>query len=189
MSNENSNHDEETIEDFDDLFDEQEDNNDTQTTDGDGSDDSEEVLARINEVTGKNYKSLDDFSKSQKELEKALAQKGREKKETLKEEKQKPQAPANRLMEEYFFDKHPEAKEYWDTVIEEAETLNKDPYDLYLSSKLLQKEAKSKYDKSQKKKDASTRMSKPSNQVDTTKSEEHNPFNKDYPAGFAINKK
>jgi UTP-glucose-1-phosphate uridylyltransferase len=184
MLEENSNHEEEADidEEVEQLFNE---DGTPKPADGDGSDNDEgTVLARINEATGKNYKSIADFQKSQKELEKALAEKGREKKGN-----QAPTSTTSRIVTDLFFDKHPEAKEYWEEVQKEAKVLNKDPFDLYLSSNLLQKEAQAKYSKKEEKNDAYDRMGRPSNQVETDKKTEVNKFNNNFPSGFAIRNK
>lgn len=183
MFESNSNQEEETIDDeIEDLLN----GDDTQTTNGDGDkNDESEVIARINEVTGKNYKSLDDFKKSQADADKALANRGRDK---------QPAKQANsrdRLVEEFFFDKHPEAKdkEQWEYVEKQAQILKRDPVDLYLESDLLQERLKSAHSKKQEDTDANDRMMKPSNKIDTKVKTEANPYDRDYPNGFAIGKK
>jgi hypothetical protein len=150
--------------------------------DGDDFDDSnDEVLAQINKVTGKNYKSVEDFQKSHKALEKAVAQKGREKSE-------KSNDFTTDFMQELYLDKHKELK----TVIEDKDLLAQakeskhHPIEFLRKSTYWQNEAKARFAKESEKESAEEKMGKPSNSIMQKVETKENKFNKNFPASFAI---
>ena len=124
----------------------------------------EDFLKKWNEVSGRKDKTLDAVKKHQEEVRKAFSEKGRKKDDDEVEDTKvapKTVSPSNQILEELYFDKHPEAKEYWEEVKKEAKSLNKDPFELYTSSKFLQGEAKSRYEEKQGDEDAAGRVGKP----------------------------
>lgn len=123
----------------------------------------EDFLKKWNEVSGRKDKTLEAVKKHQEEVRKAFSEKGRKKDDGNEETKDSHESvsPSNRIVEELYFDKHPEAKEYWEEVKKEAKSLNKDPFELYTSSKFLQGEAKTRFEAKQRDDEAAGRVGEP----------------------------
>ena len=123
-----------------------------------------DFLEKWNEVSGRKDKTLDAVRKHQEEVRKAFSEKGRKKEDDEKEEtkvSKETVSPLNLILKDLYFDKHPEAKEYWDEVESEAKALGKDPFELYSSSRFLQGEAKARFEEKQGDEDAAGRIGKP----------------------------
>jgi hypothetical protein len=147
---------------LDNLF---EDDESPKPQDGDDSQDAskQEVsedtfLARVNKETGKNFKSLDDWKDSLKNLEKAVADKGRK-----KEPKEAPKT--NSVIKRLFFKETPEAETVWDDVEKEAKELGVDPFDHYESKKGWQLEAKARFEEQKEQAEAKGKIKSPSNNI------------------------
>jgi hypothetical protein len=158
MSKEDLNQNEEA--ENNDLLNEEE--NSPKPQDGDDSEDAskQEVsedtfLARVNKETGKNFKSLDDWKDSLKNLEKAVADKGRNK------EKESPKS--NTVIKRLYFKEVPEAETVWDDVEKEAKELGVDPFNYYESKKGWQLEAKARFEAQKEEKAAKSKIKNPSN--------------------------
>lgn len=148
----------------DDLFEEEGDSPKPQ--EGDDSEDAsrqevseEAFLARVNQETGKNFKSLDDWKNSLKNLEKAVADKGRK-----KEPKQEPKS--NPVLKRLFFKETPEAETVWDEVEKEAKELGIDPFEHYESKKGWQLEAKARLEAKKEEEVAKSKVHSPSNHIE-----------------------
>ena len=96
----------------------------------------EAVLKRINEIEGRDYKSIEAYQKTVKERQKAFAEKG-QKEKTEKVEVQ----TSNSVLKNLYFKANPEAEAIWETVEKEAANLKRDPFELYESSAYLKGEA------------------------------------------------
>lgn len=148
-----------------DIFDEDDTDKSTPPKgDDSGKISDEDFLKKWNEVSGRKDKTLDSVRKHQEEVRKAFSEKGREKKDDEKEETKAPKdavSPSNLILKDLYFDKHPEAKEYWDEVESEAKALGKDPFELYSGSKFLQGEAKARFEEKQGDENAAGRVGKP----------------------------
>jgi hypothetical protein len=134
--------------------------------DGDDSEDAskQEVsedtfLARVNKETGKNFKSLDDWKDSLKNLEKAVADKGRKKEEVQEAPK------SNAVIKRLYFKEVPEAETVWDDVEKEAKELNVDPFDYFESKKGWQLEAKARFEAKKEEEVAKSKVKNPSNTI------------------------
>ena len=147
-----------------DIFNDDTDKSTPSEGDDSGKLSDEDFLKKWNEVSGRKDKTLDAVKKHQEEVRKAFSEKGRKKEDDGKEETKVTQgtvSPSNLILKDLYFDKHPEAKEYWDQVESEAKTLRKDPFELYTSSKFLQGEAKARFEEKQGDEDAAGRVGKP----------------------------
>lgn len=107
-------------------------------------------LETFNKMSGKKFKSVDALVKSMKEADKAFAKAGTvaKPKEGEKEETMKKEAAFRvpKVIETLYFEAKPEAREVWKDVERAAKELNKDPFELYESSKFFQSEAKALYE-------------------------------------------
>lgn len=148
-----------------DIFDEDDTDKSTPSKgDDSGKLSDEDFLKKWNEVSGRKDKTLDAVKKHQAEVNRAFSEKGRKKEDDGKDETIVPKetvSPSNLILKDLYFDKHPEAKEYWDEVESEAKSLGKDPFELYSSSKFLQGEAKVRFEEKQGDEDAAGRIGKP----------------------------
>lgn len=127
----------------------------------DNEEKKEEFLAQINKIEGRNYKSIDDYAKTVKERQKAFSEQGRKEKE-VKEVKDAPQK-VSPVIKSLYFKANPEAQTVWDEVVEAAK--DKDPFELYESSKYFQKEAQTRYAEAQEKDKNGKKVSKPSQKI------------------------
>ncbi len=112
-------------------------------SDDDSQDELEdyEKVKKLEERLGNIEKGVKKFfsenGRKQKEIEKQP-----EKKEEVIETK----SPVHSVLKTLYFDKHPEAQDYWEQVEKEAKLLGKDPFELYESSAYLKGEAKARHD-------------------------------------------
>lgn len=157
-----SHQDEDVVDDiFDDL-----DELDTPTPQkGDKSEElpDDAFLKRWNEVTGRNDKSVDSVKKHEAEVKKAFAEAGKKKVEGEEPEKKSTDTvvPQYNLLKTLYFDKRPEAAVYWEEVEKEAKSLNKDPFELFESSKFLQGEARARMEEKNREDEAAGKVTKP----------------------------
>lgn len=98
----------------------------------------EAFLSKVNELEGRNYKSMEAYEKTLKERNKAFAQNPQRKRAKATPKAQ----PQNSVVKNLYFNANPEAKNYWDNVEKEAARLKTDPFELYESSEYMQGEAK-----------------------------------------------
>jgi len=113
-----------------------EDDKDTGVSDKDTKVSDEAFLKRVNEIEGRNYKTIEAYQKTVKERNKDFATKP---KETPKEE-----APQSSVLKGLYFKVNPEAEKIWDKVEADAKELGKDPFVLYESTDFYKGEAKAK---------------------------------------------
>lgn len=163
MSKEDLNQNEEV--DVDELFEE---GDKPKPQDGDDSKDAskqevseETFLARVNKETGKNFKSIVDWKDSLKNLEKAVADKGRTKEKPSKETPK----PGNSVIKRLFFKEIPEAETVWDDVEKEAKDLGVDPFEHYEGKKGWQLEAKARFEAKKEEEAAKSKVKNPSNNI------------------------
>jgi hypothetical protein len=130
----------ETQDELSDLFDEEQE---------EAPDEDAIALKRLNEITGKTYKSLEDVAKSEKERDKLFALKGKQD----AEEDPKPKQPKGNstgitpdVAEELLTVKHPEASEVLNELKEESQRTGKDVLSLFRASTYFQNEAKARYE-------------------------------------------
>jgi len=149
---------EEDVDFFDDTeTDTPDEGNDTDRSE-DNSDEKSDVsdeafLKRVNELEGRNYKSIEAYKKTLKERNKAFATKPK-----TEEVKNNPT-----VLENLYFKANPEAQGVWDMVKKEASALKKDPFELYESSEYLKGEAKARAVKEGN----AGKVSTPSNHIST----------------------
>ena len=107
-----------------------------ETDEGDNKGEEKDVdaitLAKINEATGKDFKSMEDFQKSTKELEKAVADKGRE------------STTSKSVLETLYVKANPDYAVVKEEVEKEAKESGKDPIELYENSTYFKNEAKAR---------------------------------------------
>jgi hypothetical protein len=186
MSEENSNPKKEADEIFDDNKPKGKSNDDPnkdkspKPNEGDGSKDKkaedEAFLARINQEEGKNFKSIEDWKESRKNLEKAATDKGRENK------------PDNslRIQQEVITAKNPDLEYSMEEAKEIAEVQNKDLFTVFEKYPFLTKQAEAK---AEAKRNAEN-VSDPSGEVEKKETElekMEKKFDSDYPPGFDPN--
>ena len=101
----------------------------------------DDFLERYNAEFGTNFKSVEAIKESQKNLRRAVSEKGQAKKEE--------QTFLQKYAEDVLLARHPEAEFVIDELKEEAERTGKDIIDLYKSSTFIQKEAKARAEEEQ----------------------------------------
>ncbi len=101
----------------------------------------DDFLERYNAEFGTNFKSVEAIKESQKNLRRAVSEKGQIKKEE--------QTFLQKYAEDVLLARHPEAEFVIDELKEEAERTGKDIIDLYKSSTFIQKEAKARAEEEQ----------------------------------------
>ena len=120
----------------------------------------EDSLVRINQATGKNFKSLEDVAKSLQQADIEFAKKGQEPKEP-KITKPEP-VRDDELAEEVLLTRHPEAE----LVIEDARKIARDKgvsvLKAYRETKWLSQEAKSRAELQEEQEKSKQKINKPS---------------------------
>lgn len=137
----------------------------TTPTAGSESEDSAEDLASLfaddsssqeDDKVARLEKELADLKKG---MAKAFSEKGREAKE---QPKQEVKTNTSAVIKNLYFNANPEAKEIWDIVEKEAQTLGKDPFELYESSTYLKGEARARAEARKVEEENKSKISKPS---------------------------
>ena len=128
-------------------------------------DDSQEDLEDSEKV-----KKLEErLGNIEKGVKKFFSENGRKQKEVEKQPEPQKEAPAipsvHSVLKSLYFDKHPEAKEYWSEVEKEAKLLGKDAFELYESSSFLRGEAKARHDAKIEEETNKAKIDKPSSGV------------------------
>lgn len=105
----------------------------------------------------------------EKGVKKFFSENGRKQKVIEKQPESQKEAPAtpavHSVLKSLYFDKHPEAKDYWEQVEAEAKLLGKDPFELYESSSFLKGEAKARHDAKIEEETNKAKIEKPSSGV------------------------
>jgi len=144
----------------------------------DGSE-SDEALDDLFKSDDDSQEEIDDSEKVkkleerlgniEKGVKKYFSENGRKQKEVEKQPELQKEAPANpavhSVLKSLYFDKHPEAKEYWAEVEKEAKLLGKDAFELYESSSFLKGEAKARHDAKIEEETNKAKIDKPSSGV------------------------
>lgn len=132
-------------------------------------DDSQEELEDSEKV-----KKLEErLGNIEKGVKKYFSENGRKQKETVKQTEPQKEAQAtpavHSVLKTLYFDKHPEAQDYWEQVEKEAKLLGKDPFELYESSAYLKGEAKARHDAKIEEETNKKKIDTPSNGTGTPK--------------------
>jgi hypothetical protein len=136
-------------------------------TEGDGVESlSSDALAEYNKKVGKDYKSWDDVTKREKEVDKAFARG-----EHKKEEPKKTESINDEVVEELLLSKHPEAEHILDDLKETAKLKGVSVLKLYRESKYYQGEAKSISDAKKVEEENKSKIKSPSNGTPPPKSD------------------
>lgn len=136
------------------------------------------ALEKLNEVTGKNYKSLEDYAKSEKERDKLFSMTPEKREEYLKEKypeevkeedpKPQPKQPTKvNVEEELLLSQNPEAKHVLDELRDMAKEKKTDVLSLYRESKYFQGEAKALETEAKEKEESVNKISDPSNKIES----------------------
>jgi len=141
---------------LDDLEDEEEEGDEVET----------EALKKINEASGKNFKTIDQVSKSLKDADAKIAELGQEKPKD-KEAKPKPPVASQKediptYVEELLTLKYPEAELVLDELKEEASRTGKDLMTIFKGSTYFQNEAKARQTAKQDEEEAGNKVGTPS---------------------------
>jgi hypothetical protein len=132
-------------------------------------DDSQEELEDSEKV-----KKLEErLGNIEKGVKKFFSENGRKQKETEKQPEPQKEASAtpavHSVLKTLYFDKHPEAQDYWEQVEKEAKLLGRDPFELYESSAYLKGEAKARHDAKIEEETNKKKIDTPSNGTGTPK--------------------
>jgi hypothetical protein len=132
-------------------------------------DDSQEELEDSEKV-----KKLEErLGNIEKGVKKFFSENGRKQKETEKQPEPQKEASAtpavHSVLKTLYFDKHPEAQDYWEQVEKEAKLLGRDPFELYESSAYLKGEAKARHDAKIEEETNKKKIDPPSNGTGTPK--------------------
>lgn len=133
-------------------------------------DDSQEELEDSEKV-----KKLEErLGNIEKGVKKFFSENGRKQKEIEKQPEKKEEvietkSPVHSVLKTLYFDKHPEAQDYWEQVEKEAKLLDKDPFELYESSAYLKGEAKARHDAKIEEETNKKKIDTPSNGTGTPK--------------------
>lgn len=124
------------------------------------------LLAQINKIEGRNYRSIEDYQKTVKERNKAFSERGREK---GKEKSEAPKPSGDfRYAEKLLTIENPEAKH----VVEDLRQLSKetglDPLEAWEKYSWIRKEAKSRAEEAEDKDKNGKKVSKPSSNISGT---------------------
>lgn len=144
---------------------------------------NEAFLKKINEIEGRDYKTIEAYQKTVKERQKAFAENGQAK--VVADKKAIDNNGSNEVIKSLYFNANPEAKLIWDTVEKEAKNLGKDPFELYESSAYLKGEAQALAEDGKNE----TKVSSPSGKIKeketlTEEEEMEKKFNRNLPPGF-----
>lgn len=145
----------------------------------DAGSESEDALDEIFKSDDDSQEELEDSEKVkkleerlgniEKGVKKFFSENGRKQKEAEKQpetQKEVDSKPAvHSVLKSLYFDKHPEAQEYWGEVEKEAKLLGKDPFELYESSSFLRGEAKARHDAKIEEETNKAKIEKPSSGV------------------------
>jgi hypothetical protein len=132
-------------------------------------DDSQEELEDSEKV-----KKLEErLGNIEKGVKKFFSENDRKQKETEKQPEPQKEASAtpavHSVLKTLYFDKHPEAQDYWEQVEKEAKLLGRDPFELYESSTYLKGEAKARHDAKIEEETNKKKIDTPSNGTGTPK--------------------
>lgn len=145
--------------------DEEEDDSDEEGDDEEELDDeaSKKSLAAYNKRVGKDYKSWDDVAKSEKERDKALADKGRQPKKEAGNSK--PQTPVSATEERLLKLEDPSVVHVLDELKEDAKASGKSVLELWDKSSYYKKEAKARAEAKAEEEKNKGNVSSPSRKV------------------------
>jgi len=132
----------------------------------------EKFLAQINKVEGRNYKTIEDWSKTNRErkkiADKIYSEQGRKKEEEKKPETTQPSNTNVRYAEKLLTIENPEAKHALEDIRQVAKDTGLDPLEVWDKFSWIRKEAKARAEEAEEKEKNGKKVSSPSRKVSGT---------------------